>query len=384
MEDFSLDMRTLNFIMILFSVIYCIGLLLFQIAQKPIEGLTLFSFSIFLIGSGPFLLSFRGIIPDYLSIVSSNMLIVLGFHLTLYSLSIFRGYSTRFSQLSSILLLVVLACFIYFTYYDPSIRIRIVTISLFLAFVTLSTAFVTIKGKNEDLPLAVRMMALPFVAYSVFMAVRAVLAINEAEIADFMQAKLVHQLTFLFSIVLIVAMSFSMLWLINARLLRANEHLLHQDPLTKLQNRRALNDTIWHFQHKAQYAPVSIIMSDVDNFKSINDQYGHLVGDDVIQIVANTTQHKLSDSAAAFRLGGDEIMILIPSCTLIEAEVWANQLRQTLSGVTLATQPELQLTVSFGIALLSPTKNWQESVEKADKALYQSKRNGRNTVSIVA
>lgn len=384
MEGFSLDIRTLNFVMILFSVIYCIGLLLFQSAQKPIKGLSLFSLSIFIIGCGPLLLSFRGITPDYVSIIGSNMLIALGFHLTLYSLSLFRGYSTKLSQFSAILLLVVLIGFIYFTYYNPSIRGRVVMISLFLAFVTFCTAVVLVNGDNNDLSLATKMMALPFVAYSVFMIMRVMTSISDAEIIDFMRASLVHQLTFLFSIILIVSMSFSMLWMINARLLRKNEHLLHQDPLTKLKNRRALNDTIAGFQKKAQRAPVSIVMSDIDNFKSINDHYGHLLGDDVIQAVANNTRKELKDSAVAFRLGGDEMMVIIPNCHLDEAKAWTNQLRQSIADIRLDTQPELQFTASFGIALLSPTANWQQSVEEADKALYQSKGNGRNMVSVAA
>ncbi|MEZ8823984.1 GGDEF domain-containing protein [Vibrio amylolyticus] len=381
MDDFSLDIRTLNFIVILFSIIYSIGLLLFQVTQKPIKGLSLFSLSIFIIGSGPILLSLRGIIPDYLSIVGSNVLIAFGFHLTLYSLSLFRGYSSKLSQISSVLLLVVFISFIYFTYYVPSIRNRIVVISLFMALVTFSTAIVTLKGKKEDLPLATKMMALPFIAYSIFMVFRIVVSLSESKITNFMQAGQIHQMTFVFSIVLIVSMSFSMLWLINARLLRTNEHLLHLDPLTKLKNRRALNDAISRLQQIAQHTSVSIVMSDVDNFKSINDHYGHLVGDDVIQAVANNIQNELSDSADAFRLGGDEIMILIPGCNLNEAEAWTNQLRQLISDISLDTQPELQLTASFGITTLSPTGNWKESVDKADKALYQSKRNGRNMVS---
>ncbi|PMJ91742.1 GGDEF domain-containing protein [Vibrio sp. 10N.261.55.A7] len=381
MDDFSLDIRTLNFIVILFSIIYSIGLLLFQVTQKPIKGLSLFSLSIFIIGSGPILLSLRGIIPDYLSIVGSNVLIAFGFHLTLYSLSLFRGYSSKLSQISSVLLLVVFISFIYFTYYVPSIRNRIVVISLFMALVTFSTAIVTLKGKKEDLPLATKMMALPFIAYSIFMVFRIVVSLSESKITNFMQAGQIHQMTFVFSIVLIVSMSFSMLWLINARLLRTNKHLLHLDPLTKLKNRRALNDAISRLQQTAQHTPVSIVMSDVDNFKSINDHYGHLVGDDVIQAVANNIQNELSDSADAFRLGGDEIMILIPGCNLNEAEAWTNQLRQLISNISLDTQPELQLTASFGITTLSPTGNWKESVDKADKALYHSKRNGRNMVS---
>lgn len=382
MEGFSLDIRTLNFIVILFSVIYCIGLLLFQISQERIKGLSLFSLSIFIIGSGPLLLSFRHIAPDYVSIIGSNMLIALGFHLTLYSLCLFRGYSTKSSQLSSLLLLAVFIGLTYFTYYVPSISSRVVVISAYLAFVTLSTAVACLRGENDDLPLATKMMALPFFAFSVFMMVRVGVSLSAPEITDFMQANLIHQLTFLLSIVLIVSMSFSMLWMINARLLRTNAYLLYQDPLTKLKNRRALNDTISTFQDKAQHAPASIVMFDVDNFKSINDQYGHSIGDEVIEAIANMTQIELKESATAFRFGGDEIMILISSCNLDEAESWTNQLRQSIAGIKLDTRPELNVTASFGIAPLTPTEDWKECIEKADKALYQSKRAGRNCVSV--
>ncbi|MFA0232240.1 GGDEF domain-containing protein, partial [Vibrio sp. 10N.261.45.A7] len=239
MDGFSLDMRTLNFIIILFSFIYCIGLLLFQFTQQPIKGLSIFSISIFVIGTGPLMLSLRGELPDWITVIGANTVIALGFHLALYSLCLFREYSLKCTYFSSLMILALLLGFIHFTYYEPSIKARIILISLYLAFVTLCTAFAVLKGQRDDLQLATRMMALSFLVYGGFMAFRVLVTLFSSELHDFMTAALIHQLAFLVSIVLIVSMSFTMLWLINARLLRSIHELAYSDPLTTLGNRRA-------------------------------------------------------------------------------------------------------------------------------------------------
>ncbi|OEF08400.1 GGDEF domain-containing protein [Vibrio genomosp. F10] len=384
MDSFSLDIRTLNFIVILFSVIYCIGLLLFQVAQKPIEGLSLFSLSIFLIGFGPLLLSLRGIIPDFLSIIGANVLIALGFHLTLYSLSIFRNYSLTLTYHSRVLLFAVLVGFVYFTYFVPSINNRIIVISLYLAFTTISTAIAVVKGTRKDLPLATRMMALPFLAYGGFMLIRVHVSLSEAEIDSFMSANTIHQLTFLFSVILIVSMSFSMLWMINARLLRSIHRLSYQDPLTGLKNRRALDEAMSDFKYNPSHAPVCLVMSDIDHFKAINDGHGHLVGDEVIKAIADSITQTLPDNAAAFRLGGDEIIILLPEYDLSHAQTFIDDLRHAIAETVIDGKPRLAFTSSFGIAQLQLTESWEECVDRADKALYQAKRGGRNRVSVIA
>ncbi|MFO6423416.1 diguanylate cyclase domain-containing protein [Motilimonas sp. KMU-193] len=382
MDVFSLDIRTLNFITVLFSIIYCIGLLLFQVAQQPITGLSLFSFSIFVIGSGPLLLSFRGVTPDYLSVIVANMLIALGFHLTLYSISLFRDYSLRLAYCSAWMLLLVLAGFIYFTYVEPSIKCRVVVVSVYLAFVTISTAVAVIRGRNQDLSLAKHMMGVTFLAYGLFMLLRALLTALGEEINSFMSANLLHQLTFLFSIVLIVSMSFSMLWLINARLVSSIHKLSYLDPLTQLQNRRALDAAIPQIRQQVSHAPVCMLLLDIDNFKSINDQYGHLIGDDVLKLVSNTLRRVLPASAGAFRLGGDEILVILTDNNLQQAQEFAESLRQTISQLTLLEYPDFHVTSSVGIAQLAANENWKMCVERADKALYRAKKSGRNRVSV--
>lgn len=128
MDGFSLDMRTLNFIIILFSFIYCIGLLLFQFTQQPIKGLSIFSISIFVIGTGPFMLSLRGEFPDWVTVIGANMVIALGFHLALYSLCLFREYSLKCTYLSSLMML--LFCHVLFTSRSMSLPSRLELSSL--------------------------------------------------------------------------------------------------------------------------------------------------------------------------------------------------------------------------------------------------------------
>ena len=382
MDGFSLDIRTLNFIIILFSLIYCIGLLLFQFTQQTIRGLSTFAMSIFVIGSGPLMLSLRGDIPDWLSIVGANMLIAFGFHLSLYSLSLFRKHSLKYTYFSSLMMFIILIGFIYFTYYVPSIKYRIIVISLYMVFVTLSTAIVILKGKNDDLVLATRMMALPFAIYGGFMIFRIIALMPSLELTNFMTAGLIHQLTFLLSIVLIVSMSFIMLWMINARLLNSIHILSYHDPLTTLKNRRALEEVVPNMMQKVKTTPVSIIMTDIDKFKLINDQHGHIVGDRVIKMVAESIKKSLHSSASAFRFGGDEIMILLPNIHTEQAREIANKLRLSISEMTIDGNSELSFTSSFGVAQLSSFENWEECVDRADKALYQAKSNGRNRVAI--
>ncbi|WP_047049982.1 sensor domain-containing diguanylate cyclase [Vibrio mexicanus] len=384
MSDFSLDTRTLNFIIILFSVIFCTGLMLFQRSQKRIEGLSLFSMSIFIIGTGPFLMSFRGVISDTLSIVGANMLIALGFHLTLYSLSLFRGYTRRLARISASLMVAVFVGFFFYTYVVPSINSRIVIISSYLALVTLFTSYAVMKGSRKDLPTAVRMMGMTFLVYSAFMVFRALITLSSDEMSSFMAANIIHQITFILSIVLIVSMSFSMLWLINARLLQSIHTLSYEDPLTALHNRRALEATVSSIMNCQNTHSVNVILSDIDNFKRINDNHGHLIGDEVIRKVAEEVRTSLHPNAKAFRLGGDEIMILLPNSHLEIAKDYADSLRQSIEKIQLEATNPIELTSSFGIAQHLPTETWHELVERADRALYVAKREGRNRVSVCA
>ncbi len=382
MDAFSLDMRTLNFIIILFSCVYCIGLLLYQRSQQKVAGLTMFSLALLVMGTGPLLISFRGLLPEFLTVITANMLIACAFQMILHSLCEFRQSKLQYSYWCMTTIPLVFLSFVYFTYYQASIENRIVAITSYLALVTLVSARVMSVGKQQDLPLAVRTMVLTFVLYGSFMVYRSYYAISGEAIVQFMDAGFVHSMAFLLSIFLIVSISFSMLWMINGRQVKAINALSYFDPLTQLGNRRALEVYIEEDLPKqlARGTNVSVIMLDIDFFKMINDRYGHIAGDKVIRKVSDIIQDSLNGGNTTFRFGGDEIMVVLYDMDLHQARALAEQLRLRVEKYGNIKGEEFSISCSFGVAQLVDDESWDSLVGRADKALYEAKESGRNKV----
>ncbi|WP_082008510.1 GGDEF domain-containing protein [Photobacterium gaetbulicola] len=381
MDMFTLDIRTLNFIIILFSFIYSIGFLFYQRSQQDIPGLEFFALSLLFIGIGPFFLGLRGAAPDWFSIVLANTVIMLGFQLMLHSLCIFRKCTLKYTYFSYACIPLSISFFYYFTQISPSIKARIIVISIFLATTTVLSALVTLKGKHKDLKIAVWMMSASLFLFGTFMTLRVIWTVFSEELHSFMYAGLIHQLTFLFSIILVVAMSFSMLWMINARLVKSIQNLSRQDPLTRLYNRHALERYLPELMAKiSKVQPLSIIMMDIDHFKMINDKYGHLAGDEAIRHVAKIIRTHTRKAYSAYRFGGDEILIILPQTRPEEAGNLAELLRVKISTYNAINNKNLVMTSSFGVASLRDGERWEQLVSRADQALYQAKFEGRNTV----
>lgn len=158
-----------------------------------------------------------------------------------------------------------------------------------------------------------------------------------------------------------------------------------RDPLTALFNRRGLNERLIEEWSRARRygAPLSLMMVDIDHFKRINDQHGHGVGDVAIGHVARllTRDRRVSDIVA--RYGGEEFVLLLPHTPLEGALSLAERLRYLIERSPYRTaQGDAQLTVSMGVAAFEPSlREAGDLLELADRALYRSKRDGRNRVS---
>ncbi|WP_158224570.1 GGDEF domain-containing response regulator [Agaribacterium haliotis] len=182
--------------------------------------------------------------------------------------------------------------------------------------------------------------------------------------------------------------------LVNMRdqLREANDQLRllsQRDALTGLYNRRFFDDKadeLWRHaaRHKRQ---LSVLLLDIDHFKRYNDRYGHLAGDECIKAVAkcvSDTAHRSDDVAARF--GGEEFIILLPETGFDGAEHLAERLRESVEKLDLphAGSKVGRVTVSVGGASLRYTTGWHMSklIDYADKALYESKSNGRNCAHV--
>ncbi len=179
----------------------------------------------------------------------------------------------------------------------------------------------------------------------------------------------------------------------RARLQEREEQVKHlklksrHDPLTGVLNRSAMEEDLpLEFARSKRYGrPFSIIMTDIDFFKKVNDRYGHVIGDDVLRSFSRLIKRGIREVDSLYRYGGEEFLILLPETTLESASIVAERLRKGIEAHLLKSKDdsaiEIRITASFGVT------SWRESdssyvdvVERADKALYCAKQSGRNQV----
>lgn len=172
---------------------------------------------------------------------------------------------------------------------------------------------------------------------------------------------------------------------------RQNEELHRlatRDPMTGCLNRRAFFDAVdpLYARLLAEGGEVCCIMGDIDHFKSFNDRYGHAVGDLVIKSVAKCMGSGLREGDLLCRYGGEEFCFILPGSTIEQATEVAERLRhsiETQAGAAVRDIPGLRITSSFGVASIKlGAKDAPELIDQADNALYESKKSGRNRVSV--
>jgi diguanylate cyclase len=158
------------------------------------------------------------------------------------------------------------------------------------------------------------------------------------------------------------------------------------DPLTTLANRKFFDVELGRAmaEAKQQNEPLSLLMTDVDNFKAFNDKYGHLTGDQVLRLVAISVKQNVKARDIAARYGGEEFMVALPNTPLQHAITIADQIRHAVMTKELMKRSSGErlgrVTISIGVATLRSNDTPQSLLERADACLYTAKRHGRNRV----
>lgn len=156
-----------------------------------------------------------------------------------------------------------------------------------------------------------------------------------------------------------------------------------EDSLTGLYNRRFMDDRLTEEFKRAERFdhPVAIAMVDIDNFKQINDDFSHMLADDVLRIVARTLHSQCRGIDVISRYGGDEFLLCFPETTLENARKVCEKIRESLEKHPWKSlHPELVVTTSIGVAEFDPETGGQQTLIRADEKLYEAKRAGRNWV----
>ena len=167
---------------------------------------------------------------------------------------------------------------------------------------------------------------------------------------------------------------------------RILKHQATRDDLTGLLNRREfhnqLNNEFSNFER--QQHPVCLFMLDIDYFKKVNDTYGHTIGDSVLREIALRIIQNIRPNDSAMRYGGEEFTVILPNTTPEDAFHIAERILKSISGTpVVANKHKLDITISIGIACLNESGHTDnELINVADEALYQSKGNGRNRITL--
>lgn len=158
------------------------------------------------------------------------------------------------------------------------------------------------------------------------------------------------------------------------------------DPLTSLSNRKFFDQALAKCigETAAEDGTLSLLMTDVDHFKTFNDTFGHLTGDQVLRLVALSVKQNVKGQDIAARYGGEEFAIILPNTTLRASVTVADHIRRAVMSKELmkrSTGEHLgRVTISVGVAALRPGDTVQTLIGRADACLYAAKRNGRNRV----
>lgn len=276
----------------------------------------------------------------------------------------------------------------FFLLVHPSFAIRSVIASFTWTALGLACIRSLLLGRGVDTSSGRRVLLLIFSSLTVTMAVRGLYFLvgpgREQSLLD--NTSVVNSLSPLIASVLPIIGTTAFLAMCSDRLRRQLEHAASTDALTSLANRRTLTSvgTEALARARAAQAGLAVAVVDVDHFKSINDRFGHQVGDVALQHVAAKLRSACRSDDFPARQGGEEFVVVLHRVDRAQALAAAERLRRALADQPFQSGTlSLPLTASFGVAVLqAEDASFDDLLRRADQSLYRAKQNGRNRVEV--
>lgn len=296
--------------------------------------------------------------------------------------------SFKFNSLYKRLAVCYVAIVIFQTYWfefiQPDINARSIANSLLFSIGYAACSSLLLIGIKSPLRAVSWFTGLSFSLLSLVMLIRAIIISHSVEPYSLYLDTPINPVTFVISCILQLCVAFGFLLMLNHQLIAEIEKVAARDTLTGAYNRRQLEQEITRLQSRYERTgdKFSLMLIDIDNFKFINDNYGHLSGDEVLQRLTNIAISSIRTEDYLARYGGDEFCILLPSTSTEEALVVADRLRDAYASATFEFRGEvIQSSISIGIADSDNIgKEFINLIGAADQALYKAKQDGRNKV----
>lgn len=322
----------------------------------------------------------RGLIPDFLSIIIANVCVLAGFMLISKGLRIFFAVPPFYSK--TVLTLFVgtyLLGFLWFTYIQDSLYVRGILFSIGGLLVVLDALWITLKHFRQSSGVLILALALILLVAGRLIRL-SFLVLNLDKPTSIFDDSVSQLLSLAAPHFAIPIATIAFIVMAYERLTLRLNAILRQDELTDCLNKKAFYEEVQReisrairYQH-----PTSFLMIDIDNFKVINDEFGHIQGDKILKQVADQIKQSLRITDMVSRFGGDEFVVILPETKITTAQKIAERIiecaRQNSTGA---------FTVSIGLAALIDETDTVESVlSRADQALYKAKRAGKNQFAL--
>ena len=372
-----MDIKTLVLALALGNLSLCAALFFFEYERKKSFSMSTWALAKQCQAVAWCLLYLRGVLPDFFAILLGNSLLFAGMALdagALWQAAGKSGWRRRLLPALGVAVLLFALCYIF----EVAPLLRSAGGSLIVAGFFLSgVAALSLKWREASM--LRRFLAVAMGVLSLLIGARGVLA---AFVPDF-DAQRMQLAGFGALYLMMLTNAFGYLLLSREKLGGELARLEVVDPATGVPNRRGFYQALapWMALARRPGLPTALVVLNVDDFKRVNDSYGHPVGDAVLKSVVDICRQQLRDSDLMGRLGGAEFAILLPRTSLVDALMVAERIRAAVSTLPVKTEKAvLNLTASLGVTTIRAEDSTVALFKRADEALQAAKEAGRNRV----
>lgn len=327
-----------------------------------------------------------GSVPDLVSIDLANVLLFTSFGVTWNGARVFNGHEALPGSLIAGAALWLLAA--HWPGFEMGPEMRGQLSAMIIATYAWLAAYEFWRGRKEPLVSRWPAITLFFTHGAMFLLRTPLTALVKGKEADSVLSSAWPSVLSLEAFLMTISTAFILLAMSKERTELRHKTAAMIDPLTGLLNRRAfIQDAETLLQQQiARDRPIGVLVVDLDNFKSINDRFGHPVGDKVLQVFAKTARGGLRATDLVGRLGGEEFIVLLADAGHDNAFLVADRLRNAFAAnAAVVDSHALYATMSIGVSVIvDPRQTLGELMTLADQALYLAKARGRNRVEVAA
>lgn len=373
-----MDIHTLHVEHAVFLATYTILTVANSWLYKGMRGVrcfSLYSFSVFL---GATFVALRGHIPDFVSIVLGNLFVVIGYSFLFLSLADFLGRKRSQFSIQAVLLLIAVITMLQYGWLHPDTRKRLIAYSLVLGIQHAQIALFLWRNRTYALRVPIVSMALTIMGLCIANFIRIAGITIQGAPSNYLNAGPFLAWILIVNSCLQWGAMVAFVWMTAAVLRGKLELQAATDPLTGTLNRRGIEIAAEKsiMACRKESSPLCAVVVDLDDFKRINDSFGHHCGDAALIAVATCLQRGMRGEDVLARIGGDEFAMLLPRTSHAEAVTIIEFLRSSIAAIEIVhDQSQTKVTASFGLAEMQGSGcTWEQLFMKCDQALYEEKQ----------